>query len=96
LSDELAVLERLSRIGDARDKISPSFYPTNGKQPASVFIANASSRAWFPCCYAQRERSGASVADRKWLDLCATSGAKVYESRCTRVAASFGGRMKND
>lgn len=48
----------------------------------------------FPSCYAQWDRSGAGVADRMTLGLCATFGANMERYLCTlqpvRAGASRG------
>lgn len=67
----------------------PAFHPSSGIPPISTLVATASLTACFPCCYAQTERSGASVADHKKLDLCATSGTKMCQARRMRGAAGM-------
>lgn len=73
----------------------PVFHPSSGIPPVSTLVATASSTACFPCCYAQTERSGASVADHKCSDLCATSGTKICQVGRMRGAAGMnaGGRL---
>lgn len=65
----------------------PVFHPSSAIPPVSILVATASSTACFPCCYARTERSGASVADHKRLDLCATSGTKMCQAGRRRGAA---------